>query len=113
YSFDPSLDTHASSLRVSLNGSAIGTLSPKATAQSSSDFVETEFTVPANQLVRNNALAFEFIGGGLMVREEQGQPNILAQIDPDSTIEVSGDRMHLQNDLAQLPLPIFDPDLQT
>ena len=48
-----------------------------------------------------------------MVRKEQAQANILAYVSPDSTIDVSGYRLRLQNDLGQLPLPIFDSDLQT
>ncbi len=111
YQFDPTLDIHAALIKVSLNGSALASLSPKVPENATG--AETEIDVPPTQLVRNNSLTFEFIGSGLMVREDQAQANTLAHISADSAIEVSGDRLRLQDDLGQLPLPIFDTDLQT
>ncbi len=113
YSFDPNLDTSTTSLKLSLNGTAIETLSPREGKQLPAGSIDTDLAIPANQLVTNNVLTFEFTGSGLMVRKEQAQANILAYVSPNSTIEVNGDRLHLQNDLGQLPLPVFDSDLQT
>ena len=106
YSFDSTADGQAGSLKVSLNGSAIATLQ----AGQSSEGTTTDVEIPANQLVRSNSLTFEYIGG-LMVPENQSK--VLAHIETDSAIDVKGDPLRLENDLAQLPLPLFDPDLQT
>jgi cellulose synthase (UDP-forming) len=113
YSFDPALDAHATSLKVTLNGSMVAALSPRAAGNWPGQMDETKIAVPANQLVRSNTLSFEFTGSGLMMREDQAQASILAHLSPESSIEVDGDRLRLKNDLGQLPLPVFDSELQT
>ena len=114
YNLDPALDPHTTSLRITLNGgSAIATITPQSGPHPDKGSADVEVIVPSNQLVRNNTLTFEFTGSGMMQREDQAQSAILARISPDSAIEVSGDRLRLQNDLGQLPLPIFDNELQS
>ncbi len=113
YSFDPALDAHATSLKISLNGTMLAALSPKSAGSSPGPMDETRIAVPANQLVRSNTLSFEFTGSRLMMREDQAQTSVLAHIDPESSIEVNGERLRLKNDLGQLPLPVFDSELQT
>ena len=48
-----------------------------------------------------------------MQSEEKAGEKILCRISLASTLEVSGDRLRLGNDLGQLPLPVFDSGLQT
>ncbi len=113
YSFDPALDAHATSLKVSLNGTLLTALSPKSAEGWPGQMDETEIAVPANQLVRSNTLSFEFNGSGLMMREDQALTSILAHISSESSIEVNGERLRLENDLGRLPMPVFDSELQT
>jgi cellulose synthase (UDP-forming) len=113
YSFDPRLDKMSASLKISLNGMAIGTLLPSASSRLIEGFAEFDFPVPQDQLVRNNTFTFEFIGGGAMQREDLARTQILARISAASSLEVSGDRLMWQNDLSQLPMPFFDSELQS
>jgi cellulose synthase (UDP-forming) len=112
YSFNAGLDPHATSLKVGLNGTTIATLLPPPPSQPNHGFTEAVFQVPTDLLVRSNTLTFEFSGSGIMQQENQAT-RILAHISSASTLEVSGDRLRLQNDLNQLPLPFLDRELQT
>ena len=111
YSFDSSNSPQAS-LKVSLNENALATLTPSASG-SSGALTETDITVPADQLARSNRLTFEFFSGGLMQRPDQNGTSILGRISPATTLEIKGEHLRLENDLSQLPLPIFDGDLQS
>ncbi len=113
YSFDPALDVRATSLKVSLNGTMVAAISPKSAQNWPGQMDEIKIAVPENQLVRSNILSFEFTGSGLMMREDQARTSILVRVFPESSIEVNGDRLRLKNDLGQLPLPVFDSELQT
>jgi cellulose synthase (UDP-forming) len=113
YNFDPRLDKLSASLKVSLNGTTLVTLLPSATSQLSQGFADFEIPVPQDQLVRSNSFTFEFIGGGAMQQEDLARTQILARISASSSLEVSGDRLVWQNDLGQLPMPLFDSDLQS
>jgi cellulose synthase (UDP-forming) len=111
YRFDPAADPQAS-LKISLNGNALAILSP-STSGSNHAFTEADLPVPADQLARSNTLTFEFFSGGVLQRAGQGGSRILGRISPATTLQVNGDHLRLQNDLSQLPLPIFDGDLQS
>jgi cellulose synthase (UDP-forming) len=112
YSIDPSLDPRTTSLGIILNGIAVTTL-PAAPAAQARGFATVDISIPDALLVRSNLLTFEFYGSGVMQREEQAKSRVLARINPASTLEVNGDRLPWRNNLNQLPLPIFDSDLQT
>ncbi len=114
YNFDQMLDPHTTFLKINLNGeSAIATLTPQTGRRLEGGSADIEVNVPADQLVRNNTLTFEFTGSGIMQREDQAQSMVLAHITSDSSIEVTGERLRLQNDLGHLPLPVFDNELQS
>jgi cellulose synthase (UDP-forming) len=113
YRFDPGLDSHTTSLTVSLNGTKIGLVRPGQSPESSTGFIEAMITVPEDLLLRTNSFTFEFSGSGVMQREVEARAHVLCNVSPGSTLEVSGDQLHWQNDLSQLPLPLFDSDLQT
>jgi cellulose synthase (UDP-forming) len=112
YSFNSGLDPHTTSLKISLNDTTIATFLPPPPSAASDGITETTVLVPTDLLVRSNTLIFEFSGSGVMQQEAQAT-RILCHINTASTLEVSGDRLRLQNDLDQLPLPFFDRDLQT
>ncbi|WP_263351799.1 UDP-forming cellulose synthase catalytic subunit [Acidicapsa acidisoli] len=113
YSFDPALDTHSGSLAINLNGTRIGVLQPTHSTDPGAGFAEARIAVPSDLLLRTNSLVFEFAGSGIMQREEEARAHILCRISPGSALEVDSDRLQWQNDLSQLPLPIFDSDLQS
>jgi cellulose synthase (UDP-forming) len=113
YSFAPGLDPHTASLKIILNGTMIASLLPPLAPETGAGFAQDEVIVPSDLLVRNNTFAFEFIGSEMMQQEDQTKANVLCRISAASTLQVSGGRLHLQNDLRQLPLPFFDSDLQS
>jgi cellulose synthase (UDP-forming) len=113
YKIDPSLDPHATSLRVNLNGAVIASLPPPPASEAKDGFVFSDVAVPDALLVRSNSFTFEFIGSGVMQREDEARAQILCRISQSSTLEVTGDRFRLGNDLSQLPLPVFDTDIET
>jgi cellulose synthase (UDP-forming) len=113
YRFDRSLDSHFATLTVSLNGTRLTTVQPQVNSGVSGEFTEFDVPVSPDLLVRNNGLTFEFVGGGAMQREELAREKVLAHISVLSSLQVSGDRLGWQNDLSQLPMPIFDSDLQS
>jgi cellulose synthase (UDP-forming) len=113
YSVEPGLDPRSASLGIIVNGISVATLPPEPAAQSSDGFTTASVPIPDSLLVRSNVLTFEFIGSGVMQREEQARAHVFVRIGAASTLEVNGDRILWENNLNQLPLPIFDSDLQT
>ena len=113
YSMDQSLAPETTSVRVTLNGSSIAMLHPVSGAGSKDGFTTADVAIPGDYLVRHNVLTFEFTGSGMMQREDQAKKQVLVRINPASTLEVSGERLSWGNNLVQVPLPIFDAELQT
>jgi len=112
YWIDPSLDAHAASLRINLNNTVIATLFPPLATEAKGGLFSASVDVPDTLLIRSNSFTFEFTGNGVMQREEEARQQVLCRISQASTLEVSGDRLRLENDLSRLPLPLFDTDLQ-
>ena len=113
YGVEPGLDPRSASLGIIVNGISVATLPPEPAAQSSDGLSTASVPIPDSLLVRSNVLTFEFIGSGVMQREEQARAHVFVRIAAASTLEVNGDRLAWVNNLSQLPLPIFDGDLQT
>lgn len=113
YAFEAAPGLRAASIKVNLNGNEMLTLSPQMASGGSHMPDEADIPVAPDQLVHSNTLTFEFIGSGAMVRRGQEESGVLARIGFDSRIAVSGEKLHLKNDLSQLPLPLFENDLQT
>jgi cellulose synthase (UDP-forming) len=111
YAFDPSLDPHSTSLRVSLNDNLFAQLSPPSGSRSNSE-LSIDLTLPESLLVRDNFINFEFQGSGVLVPEVQAKVATLCRVFPSSTVDISGDWLAITGDLSNLPLPIFDPVLQ-
>ncbi len=131
YHFSPGLIPALSHLKVSLNGSLFATIpvtvqpSPGAQADDSerhnpdqqsvilshtqnSAMLEATLTMPAEMLVHDNELTFEFVGHYTMQCEDPAHSALWADVDKDSTIELSGALLPLENDLKLLPLPFYD-----
>ena len=133
YHFSPGLIPALSHIKVTLNGSLIGTLtvntppvppsqrSDAAPAQDAggkqtlivgrnenSALLETTLMLPAELLVHKNELKFEFVGHYTMQCEDPSHSTLWSHVDTTSTIEMAGDLLPLENDLKLLPLPFYD-----
>ena len=133
YHFSPGLIPALSHLKVSLNGTLFATLpvtnqpsplgvhSDGASSQSEADqqtlvvtrnennaLLEATLTLPAEMLVHDNELTFEFVGHYTMQCEDPSHSTLWSHVDNTSTIEIAGSLLPLQNDLKLLPLPFYD-----
>jgi cellulose synthase (UDP-forming) len=105
--FSPSLIPNLSHLKVMVNGTLVTTI--EATQVNP----VVPITIPADLLVRNNELTFEFIGHYTLACEDPAHTSLWMRIDRSSIIDLSGDLLPLQDDLKRLPLPFYDDALQT
>ena len=103
--FSPSLIANLSHLKVMVNGALVATVP----AQSSG---VVAVAIPAELLVRNNELTFEFIGHYTLACEDPAHTSLWMRIGSSSTIDLTGDLLPLQDDLKRLPLPFYDEALQ-
>ncbi len=110
YHFSPSLIPAESHLKVMLNGTTFATL-PVPETPSNGAVIESDVVVPAELLVRNNQLTFEFIGHYTDNCEDPTNSALWAHVDPNTRITMAGDLLTLANDLKLLPLPFFDAQL--
>jgi cellulose synthase (UDP-forming) len=130
YHFSPGLIPSLSHLKVSLNGTLFATLSVTAkqnpatltneTSASSTDnqaiitrnenntLLEATLTLPAEMLVRENQLTFEFVGHYTLDCEDPSHTTLWSHIDPTTTIELAGSLLPLHDDLKLLPMPFYD-----
>jgi cellulose synthase (UDP-forming) len=131
YHFSPGLLPALSHLKVRLNGSLFATLpvktpptidaanpNPRLTVQDqqavivahdqNSALLEANIAMPADMLVHDNQLTFEFVGHYTEQCEDPSNSTLWADVDNDSTIELAGALLPLQNNLKLLPLPFYD-----
>jgi cellulose synthase (UDP-forming) len=120
YHFSPGLIPSLSHLKVSLNGTLFATLpvtvpptppgpsDPNAPRVESNALLETTVTLPAEMLVRDNQLTFEFVGHYTMECEDPSHTTLWSHVDSNSTIELAGNLLPLRNDLKLLPMPFYD-----
>jgi cellulose synthase (UDP-forming) len=131
YHFSPGLLPALSHLKVSLNGTLFAVLpvvNPPTvngvTAAPTADvpdqqaviiahdqgnsLIEATITMPAEMLVHDNELTFEFVGHYTTDCEDPSNSTLWADVDNDSTIELTGALLPLENDLKLLPLPFYD-----
>jgi cellulose synthase (UDP-forming) len=120
YHFSPGLIPSVSHLKVSLNGTLFATLAvdqqsaaptPIGTPDKSDEhsaLLEATLTLPAEMLVHDNELTFEFVGHYTLKCEDAAYSTLWSQVDTSSTIELAGSLLPLHNDLKMLPLPFYD-----
>jgi cellulose synthase (UDP-forming) len=127
YHFSPGLIPELSHLKVSLNGTLFATLpvtapqipvhgdlTPEqkltegAILDERNALLEATLTMPADLLVHSNELTFEFIGHYTLQCEDPSHSTLWSHVDSNSTIELAGSLIPLQNDLKLLPLPFYD-----
>ncbi len=110
YSFSPDLVRKLSHLDVLLNGTLIASLSVPSHTESSSDNLSASLPLPANLLVRNNVLEFQFVGHYAHTCEDPSNPALWARVNGDSNIQLAGSVLPLANNLELLPLPFYDTE---
>jgi cellulose synthase (UDP-forming) len=132
YHFSPGLIPSLSHLKVSLNGTLFATLAVNAqptaagprttsagqratedqtagvTRVENGGMLEATLTLPAEMLVHNNDLTFEFIGHYTLKCEDPSHSTLWSQVDNNSTIELAGSLLPLHDDLKLLPQPFYD-----
>ncbi|HEY6376971.1 MAG TPA: UDP-forming cellulose synthase catalytic subunit, partial [Edaphobacter sp.] len=130
YHFSPGLISSLSHLKVSLNGTLFATLSVTAkqslvapavevgagaadnqaviTRNENNTLLEATLTLPAEMLVRDNQLTFEFVGHYTLDCEDPSHTTLWSHIDPTTTIELAGSLLPLHDDLKLLPMPFYD-----
>jgi len=113
YHFSSAILPHTGTIAVMVNGSPVGVIQAPEQPQKDGDYGYVSMNVPADILTRNNELTFEFTGGTALQLDTNAKSAVLASIGDTSRVLVAGDRVPLKTDLGLLPLPFFDPDLQT
>ena len=120
YHFSPGLIPSLSHLKVSLNGTLFATLpvtlkptppgpaDPNGARSENSALIEATLTLPAEMLVRDNQLTFEFVGHYTMECEDPSHTTLWSHVDATSTLELAGALLPLKDDLKLLPLPFYD-----
>ena len=124
----PGLIPQISQLNVSLNGVLFATLpvsvqpatmiaapglrSPGGTEPNrmtpKGDGIDAVLSLPAELLVHDNDLTFEFAGHYTTRCEDPSNSVLWARVDASSSLEFTGRLIALQNDLKLLPLPFYD-----
>jgi cellulose synthase (UDP-forming) len=133
YHFSPGLLPSISHLKVSLNNTLFATIPVTAqpipvradsdltpeqkvaesqvlnvTRNETNQLLEVDLRMPAELLVHQNELTFEFIGHYTYQCEDPSHSTLWSHVDADSTIEIAGALIPLNNDLSILPLPFYD-----
>ena len=110
YRFSPGLLPAVSHLNVRLNGTLVATLAVNAPVNNGDQNgpLETTLALPAELLVHDNQIAFEFIGHYASQCEDPANSTLWSEVDVHSTIEFVGSQLPLANNLNLLPLPFYD-----
>lgn len=133
YHFSPALLPALSHLKVSVNGTLFATLPvdarsgtaagpangtapqtserQQASVQRASEtdaLLEATLAMPAEMLVHDNQITFEFVGHYTLQCEDPSHSALWSQVDANSSIELQGSLLPLQDDLKLLPLPFYD-----
>lgn len=109
YAFSPSLIPGMSQIKVMLNGNLIQTI--RMSANLPPGLQNQRINLPADLLVRRNKLNFEFIGHYTTACEDPANTVLWSQIEPATSLKLSGDLLPLSSNLKFLPRPFFDSSL--
>ena len=108
YAFSPGLIAQMSHLNVFLNGTLVTTLPVPQKVEDVQDALKADLPLPAELLVRNNVLGFEFIGHYTQKCEDPANTVLWSRVEDSSSVEISGSLLPLADDLKILPLPFYD-----
>ena len=112
YRFSPRINAATASIGVILNGTLLQTITPDTPFQQVGLYRVTPIAVPAELLIRDNELAFQFTGNGAFQTSGKARQAVLASLAGASELVVSNDPLPFKPDFALLPLPFFDSGLQ-
>ncbi len=113
YSFSTGLLSQISHLNVLLNGVMVATLPVPAHTDGVQNGLTTALTLPAELLVRDNILSFQFVGHYTQSCEDPANTTLWARVEPSTSLELSTSSIVLADDLKQLPAPFFDGSVST
>lgn len=108
YAFSPGLIPELSHMNVFLNGILISTLPVPRNTGEAQGALESTISIPAELLIRDNVLGFQFIGHYTQQCEDPSNSVLWGRIGNTSSISLSGSLLQLANDLKILPLPFYD-----
>jgi len=97
----PNLRANEARLELTLNGMEVGSI-----ALLPGPVQQTEFALPTDLLTNDNTLSFQLQGTCSSCATKRIP---WVTLNPESTVNMSGTRLPLANDLSLLPLPFFDP----
>jgi cellulose synthase (UDP-forming) len=113
YRFERALSFSGASMRVLVNNTQVGVITSQTVAQLAGNYRIVSFPVPADLLIRDNDLTFEFAGNGVLQTSDKARAAVLARLANASELVVTGDPLPVHTDISLLPLPFFDSDLQS
>jgi cellulose synthase (UDP-forming) len=108
YAFSPGLIAQMSHLNVFLNGTLISTLPVPRNSGEMQSALNATIPLPADLLVRDNVLGFEFIGHYTQQCEDPANTVLWSRIENSTSIDLEGSLLPLADDLKILPLPFYD-----
>ncbi|HZU09229.1 MAG TPA: UDP-forming cellulose synthase catalytic subunit, partial [Pseudacidobacterium sp.] len=108
YAFSPGLIPQMSHLSVLLNGTLVATVPVPQDRNQVQSNLSLTVPLPAELLVRNNVLGFQFVGHYTQQCEDPANTTLWARVENTSQVEVSGSLLPLADDLKILPLPFYD-----
>jgi cellulose synthase (UDP-forming) len=108
YAFSPGLIAQQSHLNVFLNGTLVTTIPATQNNGNAQNELNTTVALPAELLVRNNVLGFEFVGHYTQQCEDPANTTLWGRVENTSSIDVTGSLLALGDDLKIMPLPFYD-----
>ena len=108
YAFSPSLIPNLSHINVILNDTLVATLPAPQNSGQLQKALDAEIPLPAEMIVRNNVLRLQSIAHYTLECEDPSHSSLWSRVENTSSIELSGVRTNVANDLKILPLPFYD-----
>jgi cellulose synthase (UDP-forming) len=113
YHFSANLPPQSSTLKIMLNGALVATVTQPAAPSFDEPYLSTTLRIPADLLVRDNVVAFQFsTSTGLGNADRQNSPAECV-LDPSSNLTLGGNLLSLATDLKLLPMPFYDKEVET
>jgi cellulose synthase (UDP-forming) len=108
YAFSPSLIPSLSHINVMLNGTLIATLPAPQNIGPQQKELDADIALPTEMIVRDNNLKFQFVGHYTLQCEDPSHSTLWSRVENTSSIELTGERVNVTDDLKILPLPFYD-----
>lgn len=112
YHVSPGLLPHISQINILLNGQVVRSL-PVEPGQNEGTTESANFSINPNLFTQYNHIGFQLIGHYTNQCENPDSSTLWATISPKTTLQISGARLALSNNLKRLPAPFFYKSLQS